>query len=225
LVVVAIGMFSLSTQTPLPSDVDLESLMIHFDSIFTKEDVAASYQKFLQSEFNEEPLIFLFEVQKLEELENPQKIIKKTLEIIEKHLLPSSEGEINISGKSKLPITQHYEKQKQDENNWMFEEAPKDLFTDICKIVRNEMYHDPWKRFMRTKAAEEIIQNFYWDSTVCSPHITQEFSYKDDYFGHPYIFKSDFKFMNHLFEDNVHWEVFDLFLIFLSSLEDIKRIN
>jgi hypothetical protein len=197
-----------SIQTPLPSDVDLASLMIHFDSIFTKEDVFCSYQTFLQSEFNEEPLLFLFEVKKLEELENTQKIIKKTLEIIEKHLLPNSEGEINISGKSKSLFLEKYEEQKQDENNWKFEQNPKDLFTPICKIVRHEMYHDPWKRFMRTKAAEEIIQNFYWDSKVCSPHITQEFTYKDDYFNHPYIFKSDFKFMNHLFEDNVHWEVF-----------------
>eukprot|EP01080_Neovahlkampfia_damariscottae_P000069 gene69-4318_t len=45
------------------------------------------------------------------------------------------------------------------------------------------------------------------DSSVCSPQITENFSYKAEYFTHPYLFQSNFKFAEMLFKDIFHWDL------------------
>eukprot|EP01080_Neovahlkampfia_damariscottae_P010993 gene10993-3699_t len=89
----------------------------------------------------------------------------------------------------------------------MFEDSPELLFEEISRIVKHEMYHDPWKRFLRTKVCEKIIFKYQNDSMICSPQITEKFNYTDEYFEHPFIYKQDFKFSEELMKDSFDWEL------------------
>ena len=190
---------------------DVKNFIVHFDSVFTKPDVSKEFQNFLKSEFNEEPWLFMMEVKKQnsEEIQKDKKIlIETTLKIIEEFLLDGSTKEINISGRSKKSIVETYELYKTKETEeWLFDEPSDKIFESIFKIVKSEMYHDPWRRFLRTKPCELLMIKYQQDSTVCSPQIIENFMFNDEYFHHPYLFISDFKFAASLFEDNFHWEV------------------
>ena len=193
--------------TKVEGEFNYKKFVLHFESAFTKVDIGKEFQIFLKSEFNEDSWIFLNEIKKLSETKN---FILKTIEIIENHLLETSKNEINISGKVKFPILKHYEIQKNNLDVWKFESPPDILFEEISKIIKDELYHDPWKRFIRTKIIEKIIFKYQNDSTVCSPQVTEKFNYTDEYFEHPYIFQQDFKFAEELFHDNFDWEVRNL---------------
>ena len=182
---------------------DHKKFVLHFESVFTNDEIAKEFQKFLKSEINEEPWIFLLQVKELKVSKN---VVSNTMEIIENHLLETSKYEINISAKVKSTILDDFETQKNNVE-WKFHLPPNELFSEITKIVKEEMYHDPWKRFIRTKICEKLIYKYQHDSTVCSPQVTQKFSYTDDYFNHPFVFQQDFNFGQELFKDNFDWEV------------------
>jgi hypothetical protein len=150
---------------------------------------------------------FLEDLTKLEKTTDTKEVIKKTKEIIETYLLESSTSEINISGKSKEKIIQGYTFQRENDSTWVFHTDPVELFQEIKKMVLGEMYHDPWRRFIRTPIVKSFIQKYQNDSSVCSPDITESFNYQEDYFDHPFIFDQDFKFAEMLLKDNFHWKV------------------
>jgi hypothetical protein len=193
-----------SPQFLMSKPFDYKKFTLHYESVFTNPDISKEFQKFLQSEFNNEPFLFLEDVKNLKETKN---FIPKTIEIIEKYIVNNAKCEVNISGKSKLSILQGYELQKLNLEEWKFEKSFDVLFDEISKILKEEMYHDPWKRFLRTKTCVKLMEKYKDDSTICSPQITEKFDYKDDYFNHPYIFKDDFLFAEELFKDNFDWEV------------------
>ena len=87
-------------------------------------------------------------------------------------------------------------------------------------MTKVELYHDAWKRLIRTKIIEKIIFKYQNDSTVCSPQVTEKFNYTDEYFEHPYIFQQDFKFAEELFHDNFDWKVRKSNKKFLTHLVD-----
>jgi hypothetical protein len=102
--------------------------------------------------------------------------------------------------------------QLQGENTeWKLETPIDEFFKCVVKVVKEELYHDNWKRFIRSNLCEEIMKKFQNDSTVCSPQIIQYFDDKDDYFNHPNIESKDIKFGKLLFEDNFHWKVQNYF--------------
>ena len=153
--------------------------------------------------------MFLCETKKLTEIKEKKILIEKTLKIIEEFLLTDSKKEINISGKAKNKIINVFELyEDNNKEEWLFEETSDKLFSNIQKIVRKELYHDTWRRFLRTEEALKLTKKYSKDSTVCSPKITEKFNYSDDYFQHIFTFESDFKFGSCLFEDDFHWEVF-----------------
>jgi hypothetical protein len=187
---------------------EVKNFIVHFDAIFTNQELSKCFQQFLKSEFNEEPFLFLNSVQQLSEKKEKTILIEKMLLIVEDFLIPGSNREINVSGKSKIPILEFYENYKNSsKEDWIVEQSPEIIFHPICKIVKHELFHDPWRRFLRTKPCEEMMIKYQQDSTVCSPQIIENFMYKDEYFSHPYLFQSDFKFAASLFEDNFHWEL------------------
>eukprot|EP01080_Neovahlkampfia_damariscottae_P010992 gene10992-3698_t len=183
---------------------DFKQFVLHFDSVFSNQEIGKEFHSFLKTEFNEEPWLFLCEVKKLQE---GKQLVTKTLEIIENHLLESSKYEINVSGKVKFPVLKDFESQKNNLEEWMFDATPDKLFDEICKIIKDELYHDPWKRFLRTKVCEKIIFKYQNDSMICSPQITEKFNYTDEYFQHRFIFKQDFDFGEELMKDNFQWEL------------------
>jgi hypothetical protein len=191
--------------------LDKRNFMIHFNAALTNKTVGNLFLKFLKSEFNEEPWNFLNQINLMKELKEKGEKMNKIEEIIQDYLLKDSKYEINVSGKlkteSNLKFKDFTENEKEiDELNGFFK--------DIVKVLHGELFHDPWKRFIRSKYCDEIIKQFQLDPSVCSPQITQYFSYSDDYFKQLFIEDDDFKFAFLLFEDNFHWEVIHFIFTF-----------
>jgi hypothetical protein len=122
-------------------------------------------------------------------------------------LLDGSMYEINVSGRLKQDILNHCNAQKKESFQWKFQVPPSELFKEIKKTIECELYHDSWKRFIRTPAIKPIIKRYQSDSSICSPNLTKSFNYQEDYFDHPFIFDEDFIFADMLLKDNFNWEV------------------
>jgi hypothetical protein len=206
-----------------------ENFVVHFESALNNKEIGKEFKNFLKSEFNErfflsfnfsEPWTFLEELKKLEKMKETKEIVKKTIEIIEMFLLDGAECEINVSGKLKQDILKQCDFQKKTSFQCKFQVSPTELFQEIKKTVEVELFHDSWKRFVRTNAIKSIIQKHQSDSSICSPNLTKSFNYQEEYFDHPFIFDQDFTFAKMLLKDNFNWEVsFDESLIFVSLLE------
>jgi hypothetical protein len=186
--------------------------VLHFDSIFLEKEIGKEFHTFLKTELNEEPWIFLCELKELKSFKEEKLFIEESTRIINEFISQNSLREINISGKSKLTLTEHFQKLIENPESFKEKETFELIFYPVEKIVRQELYHDSWKRFLRTPGGISIIKKFQSDSSICSPQITEYFSYKDDYFLHPYVFERDFDFANLLFEDTFHWELQSTFL-------------
>jgi hypothetical protein len=185
-----------------------DNLMIHFNAALTKKAVGDLFLQFLKSEFNEEPWNFLNQVNSMKELKDKEEKLKMIEEIILCYLQKDSKFEINVSGKLKHEAYSKLEDFKKTEKEI---DEMNEFFKDLVSALHGELFHDPWKRFVRSTYALEVFKQFQHDSSVCSPQITQYFSYTDDYFKHPFIEDADFKFAKLFFEDDFHWEVIQFF--------------
>jgi hypothetical protein len=144
----------------------------------------------------------------MKELKEKGEKLKMIEDIIQDYLKKESKFEINISGKLK---NEAYSKLEDFKENQKEKDEMNEFFADIVNVLQGELFHDPWKRFVRSKYGDEIVKLFQHDPSVCSPQITQYFSFNDDYFKHPFIEDDVFKFAKLLFEDDFHWEVIPLF--------------
>lgn len=179
---------------------------VHFDSVFTNKRMSSAFRDFLATEHNLEPWKFLQDVVTLEKITNQKEQVKKTKQIIKKYIEVNSEDEINISVDIRNGLTNLFKPQDNSET-WILEKTPKELFSDIYYVVVNMLRHDTFKRFVRTSECESVMKQFKHDSTVVSPAITNDFSYDDEFFTHPFFRDRDIDFFLSLFEDSYDWEV------------------
>jgi hypothetical protein len=191
--------------------LDFENFVIHFNSSLTNKTVGDLFRKYLKSEFNSEPWDFLMKIKEMKNLTEVNEKIELIKNILKTYIHSDSQSEINISGKMKSELLSTFELQM-NSKEWKLKMEPNDYFNKAEKIIREELYHDSWKRFVRSNYSQEIINKFYTDPTVCSPQITEQFDYTMDYFKHSFIEDDDFRFSKLLFQDNFHWEVFFQFL-------------
>jgi hypothetical protein len=189
----------------------MTDLVLQFDSILTEKEITKEFQSFLKLEGQESTHLFLLENYELKNLIEAKEIIEKTIHMVEIFILPNSKHELKVSSESKQYVFGQYQIQKTNSEEWIMEEIPTELFEDINEIITQELYHDHWKRFLRTKIALNLIEKFKHNSDVCMPQISEYFPHDDEYFKHPFIFSSDFEFADLLFKDNFHWEVLFLF--------------
>jgi hypothetical protein len=189
----------------------MSEFVLQFDCILTEKEIIKDFNSFLKLEGHENTHQFLLENYELKNLTEAKEIIEKTLFMIENFILPNSKQELNVSLDSKQYVFGQYQIQKTNKEEWIMEEIPNELFEDINEMIKQELYHDHWKRFLRTKTALNLIGKFKHNSEVCMPQISEYFPYDDEYFKHPFIFSSDFEFADLLFKDNFHWQVFDFF--------------
>jgi hypothetical protein len=63
-------------------------------------------------------------------------------------------------------ILKNYDFQK-DSFDWKFQVSPTELFQEIKKTVEVELFHDSWKRFVRTNAIKSIIQKQLIQYELC----------------------------------------------------------
>jgi hypothetical protein len=147
--------------------VDVSRYILSFDAVFENQDLGEAFLGYLQTEFNAEPLLFLQEVLKLKEMDSDEyteitEQIEAVKEIVIKFIIDNAKYEVNISGKMKSSILQDFEKQK-DKEEWVLTKTPYQMFSKVAKIVQEELYHDNWKRFIRSEEAGNIIQKYNQD--------------------------------------------------------------
>jgi len=179
---------------------------IHFDSVFTNKKMNNAFKDFLATEHNLEPWNFLQDVISLETVTDPKEQLKKSKEISIRYIEEKGKDEINISGDTRNLITDALKKQEK-EDSWALEMTPKELFSNAFYIVVNLLRHDTFKRFVRTSECEAVMKQFRNDKTVVSPAITNNFSFNDEFFTHPFFRDRDIDFFLSLFEDSYDWEV------------------
>jgi hypothetical protein len=139
------------------SKADKEKIMINFQSASEKEDIGEIFLKFLKSEFNQEPWLFLKEIKKLDSLKDEDEISKQVNYLMDTYIKDNSVSEVNISGKSKRELLQDFE------SNDFWKKDPIGLFSNVKKIVEKELFQDNWKRFIRSKEGDKIIEKYYRD--------------------------------------------------------------
>jgi hypothetical protein len=189
------------------STFDKSIYVLHFNSAFVEKDIGQEFHSFLKSEMNEEPWLFLMELKELQKSTVIDEFLSFSKKIIDHHILDKSKYEINLHGNTKTCVLDFFDFLSLENQEFDLKEAFDELFGSVEKIIRQELYHEPWKRFLRTKGCENLIKKYHIDSSVCSPQITEQFSYDDDYFRHPFIFDRDFDFAELLFRDTFQWEL------------------
>eukprot|EP01080_Neovahlkampfia_damariscottae_P002120 gene2120-1986_t len=187
--------------------VDKTKYILLFESIYTNDEVGDAFQDYLKTEYNEEPLKFLRAVLALKTSKEEFKYsIEPVKAIMKNYIVDGAPYEVNISFKTKDKLLQQF-KPQENEEEWILKVSPYKLFKVVAKIVREELFHDNWKRFIRTDVVEKIITKYYHDKTVCTLKIVQDFPFDDEHFRHPYVEDKDFEFSKSLVQDNSDWEL------------------
>jgi hypothetical protein len=201
------GESSLISEDSFRKEFDHLNFSLHFESVFIEKEIGNAFSEFLKTEFNQEPWKFLCKLKELGNLKDFTAFKDNSKKIILDFINEGSPNEINISGKSKLTLMENYDAGMADLNDSNIEEIYQKLFFPIEKIVKQEMYHDSWKRFLRTNVCVSLMKKYKNNSSICSPQITELFSHSDDYFKHPFVYDQDFDFANLLIQDNNNWEL------------------
>jgi len=195
---------------------DKDNYELNFGSIFTHDTIKTAFKKFLKTEFNEEPLLFILEVEELEKIKNDEKKGQVFIKILKKYIFEGAERQINISFDKKKDLLELYEQQKNSES-WILKLTPAETFENVIKNLKQELNYDPFKRFVRTKECEKLMIQHHKENTVVVPKIFKSFDYKLEDFVTPDIVDTDFQFALSLLKDDYSWKVSHL-VIYLTEI-------
>eukprot|EP01080_Neovahlkampfia_damariscottae_P000796 gene796-9046_t len=177
-----------------------------FGSVFSNDTVKKEFNEFLKTEFNQQPLLFIMEVEELEKIQDEKKKVEKSLSIVKKFIFENSELEVNISFDKKKELLQLYEEQMKNDS-WIIKKTPVETFEPIIAILKQELKYDPFKRFVRTKKCEQLMIQFQKEDSVVVPKILKNFDYTHEHFLTPDIEDTDFEFGLSLLRDNYSWKL------------------
>jgi hypothetical protein len=196
------------------SEFDHLKYFLHFESVFIEKEISLEFEHFLKSEYNDGPLLYLNEVCEFKSLKERKSKLRKVKEIIENFFLEGSVHELTTSKKSNSLLLEIYEsillqnsEKQNDLRDWTLSQTFENILEPITRSVKQEMYHDSWKRFLRTEIVVYLVQKFHKNTLICSPQLTKSFDYTDDYFDHPFIFDKDFEFIDLVFKDSFDWKL------------------
>jgi hypothetical protein len=181
-----------------------EDFIVLFEASLKNKNIGSAFFEFLKSEFNEEPWIFLDEVQQLKEMKDETKILKRINQLYETFIEEKSKYELNISSTTRENLKKII---SHESKKWTLETNPSEIFDEVVETMIGQLRHDSWKRFYRSKYCEEIILKYHDDSSICSPLTTLQYFYEPEYFENVDILDSDFDFGKTLLEDNYNWEL------------------
>jgi hypothetical protein len=209
-----------------------ENFVLHFDSIFSFKEIRKIFELFT-NKTETKKLLFLENMKELKKITEKTKEIQFLKAIIEEFFLEGSTNELVVSKKTSNIILELYEtlliEKPQDmkyNEEWL--QNMNQILSSLEKSTTEELKHHSWSSFMRTDECEMIMKKNYKNPLICSPQITQYFSYNDEYFLHPFIFENDFHFADLLFKDNFQWNLlksddYNAYVTFLNFLPHVKN--
>jgi hypothetical protein len=188
--------------------MDITKYSIQFMCIFDPEfkEILISFQNFLKTEFNTEPLDCVLEINKLPDLKSDQEIIEKCNEILDTFLKNSSKREVNISGDSKLRLLNNFQGQLTEEK-WILEETAYDIFFPVKKILMNELHADNFPRYVRTKNCLDVVSKYFGNPKVMVLSSILKYPLCDKDFEKPFISQIEMNFIKDVFKDSYVWEL------------------
>jgi len=118
-----------------------------------KDEIFSIYfRMFLRKEHMEENLTFLHDAERFLEIQDPQKRIKKALEIYDTYFHSESKKELNLEGPSKQKITDMVENFRSG-NGGLLTAGSSNIFGEAVQEVLTRLENDHFKRF---------VQSDYW---------------------------------------------------------------
>jgi hypothetical protein len=182
-----------------------------FEQVVQDSQAKNEFYHFLQTELNQEPLLFLEQVNKLEK-SNGEEAVKIACHVMKTFIMPASPMEINISSESRMTLVSLFQKHNQFEqtHKWVIPEfkTPVEAFARIKDSVMLELKHDTFPRFLRSKIWLDFVQNKSKEyiESISVLKAAVDFHYTDADFSAPVVFDKDFRFMEALAEDDEDWE-------------------
>lgn len=171
------------------------SRTVLFDSIFKNKEIGEMFYSFLKEDKSEESWEFLQSLYQLSKNE-PKLAEKKIEDIIQQHLLPTAPKSLNISAETRKEVLENLNKHKSI-----------DHLRPLENVLIQEMKYDSFKRFLRSKQCNKIIEKYSNNQSVVASTVSEKFSYADSDFSKAEITEHDLKFMNYLLKDNMEWEL------------------
>eukprot|EP01080_Neovahlkampfia_damariscottae_P003760 gene3760-6648_t len=183
---------------------ELDRIHIHFNSIYTNEDMKNSFMKHLESEFNTEPFEFVLKVKEFESEEEEKLKLKLFFEIYDTYIIKNSPKEINLSAENLENFRKKNKIQLEDRNTNLLENEPFDI---LKRIIHSQLLHDVFPRFIRSDLCIKTIKLHQRDSKVVEKREVYDFPYKDEDFTSEIVTDIDIEFMNRLMKDGYDWEL------------------
>jgi hypothetical protein len=185
---------------------DLTKYSIQFSSIFEFKEIQTSFYKFLISEFNNEPMDCINEINLLKTLKTDKEIISKCKSIIEDFFQDSSKKEVNVSGFSKIDLFTKMNEQLQQET-WILKETAYDVFLPMKILLLNELQIDTFPRYIRTKSCSRVMASFVDNPKVMILLSSSKYRLSDKDFEKPFISKNEMDFMKEISKESFAWDL------------------
>eukprot|EP01080_Neovahlkampfia_damariscottae_P011328 gene11328-4140_t len=186
---------------------DKDNFLLKFSSVFNNEEVKKEFKKFLKTEFNSEPFDCLLEIEKLKEIKDEKEQIIKVSSILTTYFLNGSENQVNISHEKRKMLEKIYKEEIENNETWTFEKLPKDVFQDVERVLKQELQHDSFKRFIRTPICGTMIQKHVLNPSIVIAKLTSSYDFTIESFRTPYIEDIDFEFACDISKDDFSWEL------------------
>eukprot|EP01080_Neovahlkampfia_damariscottae_P011419 gene11419-4586_t len=193
------------TKLKKQTSFELERIHIHFNSIYTNEDMKKAFMKHLENEFNPEPFEFCLKVKHFESTKEDQEKVKLFFEIYDNYITKNSPKEINLSSDNIVKFKKQNERQLNNRNKWISELI--DHFDILYRVINSQLLYDVFPRFIRTDLCINTVKSHIKDYTVVENREAYDFPYKDDDFKSEIVTDIDVEFMNRMMEDGYDWEL------------------
>jgi hypothetical protein len=144
---------SLTPKSPTKLDKQFDYQTIAWEDVIADIELKNCLQQYLKTLHNEEPMLFMAEIDNYENIENEEQRVKEADKIIKKYIVEFAELEINLSNETRERITcKHQELALRNS-------CPRDLFDDVRSEVLFELKQSCYKNFINSDVFTKFIQN------------------------------------------------------------------
>jgi hypothetical protein len=184
---------------------NISAYSISFDSIFTEKEVEDEFYTFLKQESNTEPFLCVKAIQQLSTISSSDEKAKRVEEIINKFIVENSKMEVNLGRGIKLELFSELNEQL-GELEWKLKKTPSEIFEPVERSLKMQMLSDNFPRFIRSDHVQ-VFQKYVNNPKVMKLAATLKYPFNDEYFEIPFATRSEFNFLNGLFEDSFAWNL------------------
>lgn len=208
-------------------NVNLKDIIFEFDKIMASAETRKVFLKHLATEFNQEPLLFLEEVQELEKIPFPEQesaATKKALDIcctFLANLTDRGKGvpkEINVGADTLQSVISALTANEQHKiaTKWVSDvKTPSEIYRYVKNTILLELSTESFPRFIRSKTWLDFLRtkDAKFLNTCSTLKTAIKYNYTDHSFRDHVVTEQDFRFMEQLAMDDFDWELQGIYSI------------